>query len=206
MERQQYAVVVPVKSPTVGKSRLLVPDHVRRGLATAFALDVLHAARATPTVAGVVVVTSDADFARSCHDLGFRTVADTGDLNHSLAAAAGSIRSSYPGTVPVALCADLPCLTPDDLAQALASGQPDRARFVADADDTGTTMYVAPYDVFEPRFGHGSRSAHRAAGADEIEGELATLRRDVDDEAALRAAELLGVGPRTRIALGAVLP
>jgi 2-phospho-L-lactate/phosphoenolpyruvate guanylyltransferase len=205
MERQQYVVIVPVKAPAVGKSRLRLPDPARIGLATAFALDVLHAARETPSVAGVVVVTADPDFARTSTELGLRTVPDGNGLNQSLAAAASAARSWFPDAMPVALCADLPCLTPEDLAAALAGLSRDRAWFVTDADGTGTTMYAAPYDAFEPRFGPGSRAAHRAGGAAEVEGRLATLRRDVDDEAGLAAAELLGLGPHTRAALVAVL-
>ena len=53
-------VVVPVKPPTYGKSRLagLADDH-RRDLAEAFALDTVQAAAATPGVDAVLVVTDD---------------------------------------------------------------------------------------------------------------------------------------------------
>ena len=70
--------------------------------------------------------------------------------------------------------------------------------FVSDAEGTGTTLYTASYDRFEPRFGARSRQAHLDTGATEIVGELPTLRRDVDDLDDLRAAIALGVGSETR--------
>ena len=67
MKHPQFVVLVPVKAPALGKSRLLVPDHVRPGLATAFALDTLSAARETSTVTDVVVVTSDVRLPSALH-------------------------------------------------------------------------------------------------------------------------------------------
>ncbi len=205
MKRPQFVVLLPVKAPALGKSRLRVPEHLRPGLATAFALDALHSARSTPEVIEVVVVTSDPGFASTCAALGVASLPDAdGGLNASLVGAAAAIAARRPTAVPVALCADLPCLRPDDLTEALAQVT-DGAWFVADAEGTGTTMYAAPYDVFEPRFGTASRAAHRAAGATDVLGELPTLRRDVDDEATLAEAMRLGPGPITREAL-ALLP
>lgn len=205
MKRPSFVALVPVKAPALGKSRLRVPDHLRPGLAAAFALDTVAAARATPAVAEVVVVTGDAAFAATCAGLGVAVEPDRGGLNASLVAAAHAVRRRRPDDRPVALCADLPCLSPEDLAAALSPTTAGGAWFVADVDGTGTTTYTAPYDVFHPRFGPGSRSRHLAAGAREVVGDLSTLRRDVDDEAALAAALTLGAGPRTRDAV-ALLP
>jgi len=205
MKRPPFVVLVPVKAPALGKTRLRVPAHLRPGLATAFALDVVDAALATPGVVEVVVVTADAAFATRCSDLGVTTLPDGGGLNGSLVSGAATVRSRHPGAVPVALCADLPCLRPDDLADALDQVAAGGAWFVADADGTGTTTYAAPYDAFAPRFGVGSRAAHLAAGARPVAGDLPTLRRDVDDEQALTAALALGPGPHTRAAV-ALLP
>jgi 2-phospho-L-lactate guanylyltransferase len=205
MKRPQFVVLVPVKAPALGKSRLHVPEHVRPGLATAFALDSLHAARETPCVTEVVVVTADPGFTARCAGLGIATLPDGDGLNASLAGAAAAVRCRLPDAIPVALCADLPCLRSEDLAEALAQVSDGGTWFVADAEGTGTTMYAAPYDVFAPRFGTGSRGAHTAAGANEIVGDLASLRRDVDDEATLAEALRLGPGAFTRDAV-ALLP
>lgn len=205
MKRPQFVVLIPVKAPAVGKSRLRVPDHLRPGLATAFALDALEAARTTAGVVEVVVVTSDPGFAAHCDDLGVSTVPDAGGLNTSLAAAALSLSRRRDEALPVALCADLPCLRPEDLAAALDQVAAGGSWFVADAEGVGTTMYAAPYAAFAPRFGSGSRAAHVADGALEVVGDLPSLRRDVDDEDTLAAALLLGPGRFTRDAV-ALLP
>ena len=91
-------------------------------------------------------------------------------------------------------------MRPEDLDAALAGAVADVPSFVADAAGIGTTLYTAPYARFDPRFGPGSRLAHLGTGAREIEGPLASLRRDVDDVDDLREALALGVGPHTATA------
>ena len=200
MTREQYAVVVPVKPPARGKSRLVgLPDDRRRDLAAAFALDTVAACLAADGVARVLAVTDDVPFARRLTDAGCAAIPDgvAGDHNGSLRQAAAEVARRWPGLVPVALCADLPSLRPEDLDEALARIPADRPAFVADADGLGTTLYAAPHGAFDPRFGPDSRAAHLDAGAWEIPGELRSLRRDVDDLADLRAARVLGVGAHT---------
>lgn len=195
-----FAVLLPVKSPGTGKSRLsALPDDDRRRLAAAFAADAVAACSSTPAVGLVVVVSDDAEFAASlagvvpCHDPG-------AGLNAALRHAAGVAHALRPGLRPVALLADLPALRAEDLATALASLGSGPA-YVADAEGTGTTLYTASYDAFDPRFGAGSAAAHRAAGATAVDGALASLRRDVDDLGDLAGAVTLGVGPATAAAL-----
>ncbi|NYI43390.1 2-phospho-L-lactate guanylyltransferase [Nocardioides aromaticivorans] len=203
-----FAVLLPVKSPGSGKSRLsALPDADRRRLAAAFATDAVSVCTTTPGVALVVVVSDDEAFAASLAGDGVATCADPGaGLNAALRHGAAFAHDLAPGLQPVALLADVPALTAADLAEALdharAAGRP---CFVADADGTGTTLYTATYDAFDPRFGAGSADAHRASGALPLTGSLATLRRDVDDLAALADAVALGVGATTAAALPATL-
>jgi 2-phospho-L-lactate guanylyltransferase len=202
MKRPEFAALVPVKPPAVGKSRLRdLSDADRARLAAGFALDVVAACLATPSVTQVMAVTDDARFASELGRAGATVVPDgvAGDLNETLRQAALEAARRWPGLVPVAVCADLPALRPADLDAALAAwpGPPARPGFVGDSDGLGTTLYVAATDDFAPAFGGASRHAHLAAGATEITGDLATLRRDVDDVAALGAARQLGLGPRT---------
>lgn len=203
-ERTLHVVVVPVKPPGVGKSRLVgVPDEQRIALATAFATDAVAACLATPGVAQVLVTTDDARFASTLAALGAAVCPDGGSgLNPALVQAAAEAARRWPSLKPVALCADLPALRPHELDAALASVTGGQA-FVADAAGTGTTLYTATYDDFAPRFGVGSAAAHAAMGADPIGGDLPGLRQDVDDLASLQAALAIGVGPATRVALGA---
>ncbi|MDN4160577.1 2-phospho-L-lactate guanylyltransferase [Nocardioides abyssi] len=196
----RFAVVVPVKPPAFGKSRLGgLGDEQRRRLAAAFALDTAAACLAARSVGAVLVATDDAGFAARLTALGCAAVpdGDTNDLNAALRQAAREAHRRWPELEPVALCADLPALRAADLDAALGSLVPGGPSFVADADGVGTTLYTAPHAEFDPRFGGGSRAAHLAAGALEVAGELPTLRRDVDDLDDLRAAAVLGLGPRT---------
>lgn len=199
-----YVVLLPVKPPSRGKSRLEVDPGRRRALAAAFALDTARACLDAARVAAVLAVTDDASFAGELRSAGCDAIPDgvAGDLNESLRLAAAEAMRRWPRAVPVAVCADLPALRAADLDAALGSAeQLGGPAFVADLDREGTTLYTAAPDAFEPRFGTGSRRAHLAAGAHEIPGELTTLRRDVDDGRTLAEAERLGLGAHTRLAL-----
>jgi 2-phospho-L-lactate guanylyltransferase len=198
---RRYAVVVPVKPPSFAKSRLSsVGEQARQDLATAFAADTVTAALECPAVAHVLVVTDDHVLARAMSGLGADVLPDatTDDLNTTLAQAAAELHRRDPAIGLVALCADLPSLRPEELAVALAAADPARMSFVADAEGVGTTMVVAPdLDGFRPAFGPGSRERHLEAGAVEIDVDVPTLRRDVDEPTDLDEAIALGVGSRT---------
>ncbi|MCW2793810.1 MAG: cofC 1, partial [Nocardioides sp.] len=177
MSRELFAAVVPVKPPARGKSRLVgLSDDRRRDLAAAFARDTVAACLAAGRVAEVLVVTDDVVFAGELTALGCAAIPDgvTGDLNASLRLAAAEARRRWPTLRTVALCADLPALRHGDLDEALAAAPADRASFVSDADGVGTTLYTAPHDEFDPRFGHESREAHLDTGARELSGALAS--------------------------------
>lgn len=200
---ESYVVLLPVKPPGRGKTRL--GDLPRDTLASAFALDVATACLSSQLVREVLVVTDDAAFASALSALGCTAIPDgvSGDLNASLGLAAMEAGRRWPGLVPVALCADLACLTAADLDAALGQ-RPGWPRFVADASGAGTTLYTAPTAEFAPRFGPGSAALHAGSGAWPVEGELSRLRRDVDDAVDLAAAIRLGVGSHTAAAVSAL--
>lgn len=200
----QYAIVVPVKPPALGKSRLVgLSDEGRRQLAAAFALDTVTACLAATSVGSVLVATDDASFSEELAALGCAAIPDgvTSDLNAALRQAAAEAHRRWPHLRAVALCADLPALRPTDLDAALARVNLAEASFVADAARIGTTLYTAPHDQFDPHFGISSRLAHLDTGASEIVGELSSLRLDVDNLDDLRAAMALGVGAHTAVLL-----
>ncbi|GAA4367556.1 2-phospho-L-lactate guanylyltransferase [Nocardioides caricicola] len=200
MSAPHFVVLVPVKPPAVGKSRLLGLDtDVRRALAEAFAQDTVAACLAATSVAQVLAVTDDARFSAILGALGAASIPDgvTDDLNGALRLAAAEAHRRWPDLTPVALCADLPSLRAADLDAALALAALPHPCFVPDAAGTGTTLYVAGHDEFDPRFGPGSRDAHLDAGAHELSDVPASVRRDVDDLDDLRSAVALGIGPRT---------
>lgn len=204
---RSYAVVLPVKPPARGKSRLVgVPDTTREELAAAFALDTVTACLAAELVAEVLVATDDARFSAALAATGAPCIPDgaTADLNATLRQTAAEAHRRWPELQPVALCADLPALRTPDLDAALASVTTAAPTFVADAARVGTTLYTAGWREFAPRYGEGSRRAHLDAGAVELTGTLTSLRRDVDDLPDLRAAADLGVGEHTRAVLAAL--
>lgn len=197
-------VVVPVKPPTRGKSRLVgVDDELRRSLAEAFALDTVTAARAAARVRAVLVVTDDFRLAGSLRAQGCEVVPDgvAEDLNATLVQGAAEAERRWPGAVPVALCADLPALRTVELdavlAEVVEQVSRGRAAFVRDRAGTGTTLYAATSAGFAPRFGTGSAERHTADGAVELGADRASLRTDVDDVVDLGAALVLGVGEHT---------
>lgn len=194
-----FVALIPVKSPTVGKSRLAgVAD--REAIARAIATDTVRAARGASTVRRVLVITDD-DFAPAARELGVDVVADPArGLNAALRLGSALAAADWPTLRPVAVLADLPALTPALLDTALAQVTGDAA-YCADLEGTGTTLYTAAYADFDPHFGPGSAAAHASTGAVAITGELAGLRRDVDDPATLAAAVELGLGPATIAAL-----
>lgn len=197
-----WGVVVPVKHLDVAKSRLSgYGDPARRALALAFAVDVVRAALDCPVVGEVLVVTDDPQAAAALGALGARVAPDDPDagLNPALAHGAELLRAEDPGLGVVTVSADLPALSPDDLAAALRAVPPGGRAFVADSAGTGTTLLAASAPAaLLPSYGAGSRARHRASGAVELPG-TAALRRDVDTPADLREAVALGVGARTAV-------
>jgi 2-phospho-L-lactate guanylyltransferase len=217
-----WTVIVPVKRLDVAKSRLrgALADADHEALVLAMALDTVAAAMASPVVGRVVLVTSDAGPGEAARGLGAEVITDVPDagLNPALAYAATLVRTrgvtaGLPGVA--ALPADLPALRTTELTEALrqaeeASGRtrPDGApgrSFVADSAGTGTVLLAAPAGaLLEPCFGAGSAAAHAASGANELTGAWPSLRHDVDTQADLAGAFVLGVGPRTALAAQAL--
>jgi 2-phospho-L-lactate guanylyltransferase len=194
-----YVVLVPVKPPAVGKSRLAeLGDRERRELAAAIALDTVEACRAASLVGELLAITDDAGFAAELTGIGCATIPDgtSDDLNGTLRLAAAEARRRWPDLVPVALLGDLPALRSAELDAALGSLTPGEPAYVADADGSGTTLYTASHGDFRPAFGAGSAAAHDAVAA-RLDRAGPGLRRDVDDLDDLREAWALGVGPRT---------
>lgn len=199
-------VLVPVKPPAHGKSRLVgLSDDDRTDLAEAFALDTVAAALAAERVAQVLVVTDDARLALRVGALGVPAIPDgtSADLNEALRLAAAEVARRWPGAVAAALCADVPAVSAASLDAALALAEGPLAAgdpvFVADAAGTGTVLYAAAPERFAPRYGLDSCAAHEEAGVVRLEDDaLAPLRQDVDDLRDLQAALRLGVGAHTR--------
>jgi 2-phospho-L-lactate/phosphoenolpyruvate guanylyltransferase len=201
-----WSVVIPVKVLAEAKSRLgALAVTYRAQLALAMAADTVAAALAAVPVAGVIVVTDDAVVGAELRGLGAVVIADqpAAGLNAALARGAAYSARHWPDRGAAAMAGDLPALRPAELALALGEAAAAGEAFVPDAAGTGTTLYAAgPGTAFAPAFGPGSRDAHRAAGAKELDlPTLRGIRQDVDTPDDLRLAAELGVGPRTAAAL-----
>ncbi|MFD2091352.1 2-phospho-L-lactate guanylyltransferase [Blastococcus deserti] len=197
-----WSVVVPAKRLDVAKTRLRPLTAARadagaahQELVLALLADTVSAALACPAVGAVVVVTDDPAAAGVVRRLGARTVADEPDRGLNPALEHGARQA--PGAAVAALSSDLPALRPEELAAALAAAGRATRAFVADAQGTGTTLLTAVGTDLQPRFGPGSAAAHLAGGARALRGDWPGLVRDVDTEADLRAALLLGAGSCT---------
>ncbi len=199
-------MVVPVKRLARAKSRLSTrPAPVRRELALAFALDVVAACTAAPSVRAVVVVADDAHVRSGAEELGAYAVPDDAGAGLVPALLLGRERAlaRRPDSAVAMLAGDLPALRAADVEYVLDRAAAHERAFVADLIGTGTTMLCAGPGVDpRPRFGPRSRAAHAASGAVELTGpELVRVRCDVDTEVDLWYARTLGVGPRTATVL-----
>ena len=121
MTGSTYVVLLPVKPPARGKSRLEVDPDRRRGLAAAFALDTARACLAADARRRGARRHRRRPLRRRPARRGCETIPDgvTGDLNESLRLGAAEAARRWPDGVPVAVCADLPALLPEDLDDAL---------------------------------------------------------------------------------------
>ena len=199
---ETFALLVPVKSLDSAKTRLRLDDATTRRLMVAFTRDAVTAARRSPLVGAVHLVTGERALAER---LGVSLLPDegAGDLNRALAAAAARVTARDPATGLAVMCADLPCLVEDDLTAALAAA-PSPRWCVTDTEGTGTTLLVARAgEDLAPAFGPASASHHVRSGATAVPDALVTLRHDVDTPADLERAVGLGLGEHTARALAA---
>ena len=199
----QWTAAVPVKVLNEAKSRL----GASTALAFALAQDTITALLHAPDVTRVVVATHDPQVTAWARAQGCQIVDDrrTPGLNPAIAAAAG-LAPAESGVL--AVLADLPSLTPAGVQEVLRLSDDGTPAFVADADGTGTSMWLCgPGHPVVTAFGPQSREAHRALGARDLvalnpQVPLEQARRDVDTDHDLAAAIALGVGPATRAAAG----
>ena len=193
-----WTVVIPLKPPSIGKTRL--GSDAR--LARAIALDTLEAVSRANQVSRLIVVTADEALAREAETYG-EVIVETEPAGIAAAIATGLAHISRE-TPRAALLGDLPGLGPRDLDLALILAAGFDRGFVRDAEGTGSTLVTARGGVaFEERFGPGSAEAHRAAGLVELDvPAVSTVRQDVDDLDQLEALAIRGVGPRTTSLLG----
>ncbi|WP_063771100.1 2-phospho-L-lactate guanylyltransferase [Streptacidiphilus neutrinimicus] len=207
MTTPKTTVVIPLKPPAEGKSRLApAVGSLRPRLALAFALDTVAAARQCAAVAGLVAVCDDEHASAALALAGASVIPDTpaAGLNAALAHGVRYARTVLGAGAVAAMSADLPALRSLELARALTAAAAHPRAFLADTQGVGTTLLAAAAGVpLRPLFGGESRAAHAASGAVELRLDgVASVRRDVDTGADLRVALALGAGRHTLTTLG----
>jgi 2-phospho-L-lactate/phosphoenolpyruvate guanylyltransferase len=203
MDASPAAAVIALKPIEHAKSRLDIPDPLRRRLAWTMALDTLSAlCRALPHV--LVVSDQPALEARLRRaGLALEVISESGHVGMNSALTRGALTLRAQGyTSVLASVGDLPALRPESVGRILAASRSHQRSFVTDASGIGTTMLVAHEVELAPQFQGRSAAAHHASGAMSLHEEaigspVADARRDVDTEADLAAAIGLGVGPAT---------
>jgi 2-phospho-L-lactate guanylyltransferase len=199
--------IVPVSSLSEAKSRLGEPldPEERAELVRALLRRTVDAAMAARHLAGVVVVSKDADLLSESRSLGAATlVQGGGNLNNGLDQARLSVAPV--ATAVLVLPVDLPMISAaeiDGLVEAadvasLRSPTLPLVVLVPDHHRTGTNaLLISPPTAIQFHFGEGSRAAHAAAAAaahatyEEVQG---ALTFDVDTAEDLLKADLDGLG------------
>lgn len=160
------SAIVPIKPLRHAKGRLstiLTPSE-RRSLALAMFHDVLTALCATPTIDQVVVVTRDAEAWELAQQFGVYTLHDQAEsLNGALEQAAQYV-SNQGSDLLLALPADLPLITPAELAELIYTAQNGSHVVLAPSRDGGTNSLLRPTSLPMPfLFGIESLEQHRQA-------------------------------------------
>jgi len=206
----RIVALVPVRSLSSGKSRLGEPldAEERADLVLALLNRTVEQALDATSLAGVVVVSEDADLLRRARAIGAASLLQEHDgLNEGLDEARLAVRPE--ATAILVLPADLPAVAAaaiNELAEAATRAlktDPDRpiVVLVSDRHGTGTNgLLIAPPDAIPFCFGPESRAAHsdaaKAAGASYVElaGPLAF---DLDTPEDLLEADRRGLGHET---------
>lgn len=195
------AVVVPLRSPGVGKTRLADALSVeeRAGLAGAMLADVAAALRGADCSEVVVAAGGDAACA-AASALGLDVVRDGHDVHDLDSAVAHAVATVGCDRDVLVVAADLPCLQPDDVLALLRSTTPVT---VAPTRDGGTGgLLRRPASCLGTAYGPGSARAHlalaRNAGVAVTALDLPGFAVDVDTSADLVAARVPHLGASTR--------
>jgi 2-phospho-L-lactate guanylyltransferase len=167
-------VIVPFRAG--GKSRL--PDEHRVEVALSMLGDVLEAA--TAHADRVRLVTGDAAAARIAERIGVEVIADPGGGQGA------AVQAALDGIDGICLVvnADVPRVSPSDLAALAIPPSAGAFAIVAASDGTTNALGLQFSDLFQPLYGPGSAARFRAhavsLGLDVHDLELPNLRDDVD--------------------------
>jgi 2-phospho-L-lactate guanylyltransferase len=191
--------ILPMKSPGTGKTRLdgHFSEGERAALATAMFSDVLIALTRATLLTGVIVVSGDAEVARTAGLHNASWLDDAGAASHSEAALLGISHALEQNATRVLLVpGDCPAITADEIDTIVSTNLGDRGVGVLpDRHGSGTNgLLLTPPDAISPAFGPGSRHRHlelaAAAGAEAVVIETPGFLLDVDTPDDLESVSL----------------
>lgn len=181
--------IVPVKPLRRGKSRLasVLSEDDRAALNERMLLHTIDALKSVDALGEVLVVSRDPAALALARERGARTLQEDGapHLNVALQRAT-AVAQTYTATSVLVVPADLPQLSPADVAAMLHAGSEAPGVVIApDHHHEGTNaLYINPAGLIEYAFGEGSFATHSAragaAGAQLHIVELPSLSHDVD--------------------------
>ncbi|MBN7808938.1 MULTISPECIES: 2-phospho-L-lactate guanylyltransferase [Agrobacterium] len=160
-------VLVPIKRSEQAKSRLspLLDREERQALVHAMARDVFGALTEASSIAGVGVVSPDAEILRDANALGFHAIPDLEEIGYAAAVARGVAALSMKGATDVlAIPGDLPLLTARDIDHLVEAHRGARFTIISSRDGKGTNGLMQRLPAKVPfLYGNESYSRHIAA-------------------------------------------
>jgi 2-phospho-L-lactate guanylyltransferase len=160
--------VLPVKGFDTAKQRLAggFPPDLRRALAEAMATDVLTAIAAVDELAGILVVTADAEVAALAARFGAMVTSKDASAGQTAAVTAAATRLAQERRAAMlALPGDIPGITPAEIRAVLAAHRGGRDFVIVPAHDRrgSNAILVSPPDAVPFAFGNDSFQPHLAA-------------------------------------------
>lgn len=158
-------VVMPVKNLEDAKQRLasVLDGGERRALFRAMLEDVLSTLSRCPGLAGVAMVTRDPQARALAARYGARVLEEDANRGHTFASTFGAqVLASEGVSGMLQLPADIPLITPDDVAAVLdAHGEAPAVTLAPSRDELGSNAVAcSPADVLPLRFGDDSYFPH----------------------------------------------
>lgn len=182
--------VVPMKDTRHSKQRLsgALSPALRQRLAIAMFADVLDVLFDSKNLAGILVVTEDAEITRLATARGARIITDGATQGHTGAvlAAARILTAERRGGM-LAVPGDIPLLTSAEIETLLAAHQPAPCFTIVPAHDGrgSNAVVLSPPDIVPLQFGGTSFAPHiataRRLGVRVVEVHLAGIALDIDD-------------------------
>lgn len=169
MSTSDIWAIVPIKELDGAKQRLapLLSPAQRRALIDVMMGEVLEAVAATPSLAGIIVVTVDPQATALATRLGARVVTDGARDGHTGSVMGGVrllARERRGGMLT--LPADIPAVTPQEISLVIGAHLPGRSFTISPAHDRlgSNTVICSPPDAVPLRFGDNSYYPHLEAG------------------------------------------